>query len=159
MKTKTLTQAAIIAALYVVLTHLANAFGLASGAVQVRLSEALTVLPYFTPAAIPGLFLGCLIANLTTGLHVIDVLAGSLVTLFAAYLTYILRRHSPWLAPLPPIVLNALVVPLIIRYVYQVPGAVLYFVGTVAMGEILSAGLLGMLLLYAIKKNPRILGS
>lgn len=157
MRTKTLTHAAIIAALYVVLTHLANFFGLASGVIQIRLSEALTILPYFTPAAIPGLFIGCLIANLTTGLHIIDVLVGSTTTLLAAYLTYRLRSSSPWLSPLPPIVLNALIVPLVIRYVYQVPGALLYFMSTVALGEILSAGLLGMLLLFTIKKNPGIL--
>ena len=64
-----LTQAAMIAAIYVVLTYFISAFGLANGAIQVRISEALTILPIFTPAAIPGLFVGCLLSNILTGMH------------------------------------------------------------------------------------------
>ena len=89
-----LTQAAMIAALYVVLTLAINAFGLASGAIQVRVSEALTILPYFTPAAIPGLFIGCLLSNTITGCALFDIIFGSIATLLVAVGTYLLRRHK-----------------------------------------------------------------
>ena len=82
-----LVQAAMIAALYVVLTFIANELGLASQAVQLRFSEALTVLPYFTPAAIPGLFIGCLLSNVLTGLALPDIVFGSIATLIGAVFT------------------------------------------------------------------------
>ena len=88
-----LTQAAVIAAIYVVLTIFISAFNLASGAIQVRISEALTILPFFTPAAIPGLAIGCLLSNLLTGAAVYDVVFGSLATLLGAVGTYLLRKH------------------------------------------------------------------
>ena len=97
-----LSQAAMIAALYVVLTLLANALGLANYAIQVRFSEALTILPFFTPAAIPGLTIGCLLSNILTGCAPLDILFGTLATLIGALGTYALRRFE-WLAPLPPI--------------------------------------------------------
>ena len=91
-----LAQAAMIAALYIVLTFIANALGLANYAIQVRFSEALTILPYFTPAAIPGLFAGCLLSNILTGCMPLDVIFGSLATLVGAFGTYALRKHK-WL--------------------------------------------------------------
>lgn len=103
-------QAAMIAALYVVLTYAINAFNLASGAIQVRVSEALTILPFFTPAAIPGLVIGCFIANLSTGAVILDVIFGTLATLLGALGTYALRKYK-WLAPLPPIISNTIIVP------------------------------------------------
>ncbi|MCM1124540.1 MAG: QueT transporter family protein, partial [Eubacterium sp.] len=87
-RTLFLAQAAMIAALYIVLTFIANAFGLANHAVQVRFSEALTVLPYFTPAAIPGLYIGCFLSNILTGCALPDILFGSLATLLGALGTY-----------------------------------------------------------------------
>ena len=98
-------QAALIAAIYVVLTYFISAFNLASGAIQVRISEALTVLPYFTPAAIPGLAIGCFLSNLLTGCLPMDVLFGSLATLIGAIGSYLLRKNK-WLVPIPPIVSN-----------------------------------------------------
>ena len=83
-----MVQAALIAAMYVVLTWVANLLGLANGAIQVRFSEALTILPFFTPAAIPGLFVGCIISNTITGAAVWDILFGSLATLIGAFFTY-----------------------------------------------------------------------
>ena len=118
-----LTQAAMIAALYVVLTLLAAAFGLSSGVIQVRFSEALTVLAFFTPAAIPGLFIGCILANWLTGALLWDIVFGSLATLVAAVFTYLLRKNK-WLAPIPPIVSNTVVVPLILKYVYELEGTI-----------------------------------
>lgn len=150
-KTLFITQAAIIAALYVVLTMLANALGLANYAIQLRFSEALTILPFFIPAAIPGLFLGCLISNLLTGAIVWDVIFGSLATLLGAVGTYLLRKNK-WLAPLPPIVANTIIVPFVLYYAYQIPGSVPYFMLTVGLGEVLSCGVLGMLLLFVLQK-------
>ena len=105
-KTKFIAHTAIIAALYAVLTLVLAPFSY--GTVQVRVSELLTLLPALTPAAIPGVFVGCLIANIYTG-SVIDIIFGSLTTLAAAYCTYKLRGKK-WLMPIPPILLNALVV-------------------------------------------------
>lgn len=145
-----LVQAAMIAALYVVLTFLANAFGLANYAVQIRFSEALTILPYFTPAAIPGLFIGCLLSNILTGCALPDIIFGSLATLIGAVLTYRLRSHK-WLAPIPPIAANMIVVPLVLLYAYGVRPLWFSFV-TVTAGEIISCGVLGMLLLFTLEK-------
>ncbi|MBO5242318.1 MAG: QueT transporter family protein [Lachnospiraceae bacterium] len=146
-----LTQAAMIAALYVVLTFLSNAFGLASGAIQIRISEALTLLPYFTPAAVPGLFVGCLLSNVLTGCALFDVLFGSLATLLGAIGTRILRK-SKWLAPIPPIVSNMVIVPLVLTYVYELPGGIPYLMLTVGIGEIISCGVLGLSLLSVLSK-------
>ena len=151
-KTIKLVQAAVIAALYVVLTMLANALGLANYAIQVRFSEALTILPFFTPAAVPGLFVGCLLSNIITGCAPWDVVFGSLATLVGALGTWALRKHK-WLAPLPPIVANIIVVPLVLSYVYKLEGSWIYFAITVGIGEIISCGLLGMTLLFALDKR------
>ena len=150
-----ITQAAMIAAIYVVLTVFISAFNLASGAIQVRISEALTILPVFTPAAIPGLFLGCLISNLVTGCMPLDVVFGSLATLIGACGTYALRKHK-WLAPLPPIVANTIIVPFVLRYVYLAEGTIPFFMLTVGIGEVISCYLLGSILhrvLYRYKEH------
>lgn len=145
-----LTQAAAIAALYVVLTFIASAFGLSSGVIQVRFSEALTVLPYFTPAAVPGLFIGCLLANLLTGAALPDIIFGSLATLIGAVLTKKLRKYQ-WLAPVPPILANVLIIPFVLLFAYGIKPLWFSFV-TVAIGEIISCGILGMLLLFTLRK-------
>ena len=148
----TLTRAASIAALYVVLTYIANALGLASGSIQVRFSEALTILPFFTPAAIPGLFVGCLLSNILTGCALPDIIFGSIATLLGALGTYFLRKKSPWLAPISPIAANTIIVPFVLLYAYGVQPLWLSFI-TVGIGEIISCGVLGMLLLFALKKR------
>ena len=146
----TMVQAAMIAALYVVLTFIANAFGLANYAIQLRFSEALTILPYFTPAAIPGLFVGCLISNILTGCALPDIIFGSLATLIGAIFTYKLRSHK-WLAPIPPIIANMIIVPFVLLYAYGIRPLWFSFL-TVTAGEILSCGVLGMLLLFTLEK-------
>lgn len=155
-----LVQAAIIAAIYVVLTYFISAFNLASGAIQVRISEALCILPFFTPAAVPGLFLGCLLSNLITGCVIWDVVFGSLATLLGALGTWLLtgsagrnkpaRKKIKWLAPLPPILANTLIVPFVLCYAYRFPGSVPYFMLTVGIGEIISCGILGLILLNVL---------
>ncbi len=146
-----LSQAAMIAALYVVLTLLANALGLANYAIQVRFSEALTILPFFTPAAIPGLTIGCLLSNILTGCAPLDILFGTLATLMGALGTYALRRFE-WLAPLPPILANTIIVPWVLRFAYDIPDAIPYLMATVGAGELISCGLIGMLLLRSLKQ-------
>jgi len=153
-KTQFLTQAAIIAALYVVLTIIANIFGLANYVIQVRFSEALTILPFFTPAAIPGLFIGCLLSNLLTGCLPLDIIFGSLATLLGALGTYALRKQK-WLVPIPPIAANVLIVPFILAYVYQFEGSIPYFMITVGIGEVISCGILGMILLNTLLKYEK----
>ncbi len=150
-----LTQGAMIAALYVVLTFIANLAGLASGVIQVRLSEALTILPVFTAAAVPGLAVGCVLANLLTGCAIWDVVFGSLATLIGAVGTRLLCKKSPVLAVLPPILSNIIIVPLVLQRVYGVEDAYWYLAMTVGAGEIISCGVLG-LLLYRSLKNTKI---
>ena len=151
-----ITQASMIAALYVVLTLLANALGLANYAIQIRFSEALTILPFFTPAAIPGLTIGCLLSNLLTGCMPLDIVFGSLATLLGAIGTYALRRFL-WAAPIPPILANTLIVPFILAYVYQFDGSIPYFMLTVGIGELLSCGVLGMVLLGILMKYRNVI--
>lgn len=149
-KSKQLVEAAMIAALYVVLTFIANGLGLASSAIQVRFSEALTILPFFTPAAVPGLFIGCILSNVLTGCALPDIIFGSLATLIGAIFTRKLRRFK-WLAPVPPIVANAVIVPLVLFYAYGIRPLWFSFV-TVTIGEIISCGVLGILLLFSLQK-------
>lgn len=151
-----ITQAAVIAAIYVVLTLAVNAFDLANGAIQVRISEALTVLPFFTPAAIPGLFVGCLLSNFLTGAPIWDVIFGSLATLLGAVGTYMLRRQK-WLAPVPPVIANILIIPPVLHFAYGLPGGIPFFMLTVGLGEIISCGILGMLLLFLLQKYRHII--
>lgn len=147
-------QGAMIAALYVALTYLSNLAGLASGAVQLRLSEALTILPVFTAAGIPGLFLGCILANTLTGCALWDVVFGSLATLLGAVGTRLLRRYRI-LPLLPPILANTLIVPFVLAYVYHAEGTIPLFMLTVGAGEILSCGVLGWLLRAGLDKYGR----
>ena len=156
-KSLKLANAGMIAALYVVLTYVANLAGLASGAIQVRLSEALTILPVFTAAAIPGLTAGCVLANLLTGLAAWDVVFGSLATLIGAVGTRLLK-NKPVLAWIPPVVSNVVIVPVILLKVYGVPDAWWFLVLTVGAGEIISCGVLGLLLWKSLKNIPQIRG-
>ena len=149
-------QAALIAAIYVVLTYFISAFDLASGAIQVRISEALTILPFFTPAAIPGLTSGCFLANLLTGSLPMDVLFGSLATLIGAVGSYCLRKYK-WLVPLPPIVANTLIVPYVLAYVYGAEGTITFFMLTVGIGEVISCYVLGGILLNTLLPYRNIL--
>ncbi len=147
-------QGGVIAALYVILTLISNAFGLANGAVQVRISEALTILPAFTPAAIPGLFVGCILSNTFTGAILPDVIFGSITTLIAAFATRTLRNTNRFLLPVPPILANTIVVPLVLKYAYHIDGALVYLMFTVFAGEFISCGILGMLI-YPVLKRVR----
>jgi uncharacterized membrane protein len=153
-----IVQAAAIAAIYVVLTIFISAFNLASGAIQVRISEALTILPYFTPAAIPGVTIGCLLANLLTGASIFDIVFGSLATLLGAIGTYLLRKHK-FLCTIPPVISNMLIIPWVLRYAYgltmTIGGtdvSIPFYMLTVGAGEVICCCVLGTILLNALAK-------
>jgi len=144
-------QAALIAAVYVALTVVFAPISF--GEIQVRISEALTILPIFTPAAVPGLFIGCLIGNFLGGAVVPDIIMGSIATLLGALGTRFLRDRSPFVAIIPPIIANALIVPFVLRYAYQVDLPIPLMMLTVGAGEVLSCGVLGLLLYYAVEPH------
>ncbi len=161
MKTKYITQAAAIAALYVVLTMLANALGLASNAIQVRFSEALTILPFFTNAAVPGLFVGCLLSNILCGGVIWDIIFGSVATLLGALGTYAIRKKLPDLcAAIPPIIANTLIIPFVLVYAYGPEGGITdgipFLMLTVGAGEVISCGILGTALLKLLKPHRNV---
>lgn len=144
------TEAAVIAAIYTVLVMVFNYSSF--GPIQFRIAEALTILPFFTPAAIPGVTLGCFLsAILVPGTHVLDMIFGPLATLIAAILSYKLRRYK-FLVPIPPIVVNALVIPWILKFAYGEAQSVPFMMLSVGLGELAAAGVLGMMLLFALER-------
>lgn len=149
-----IVQAAAIAAIYVVLTVVFAAFSF--GEVQVRLAEALTILPFFTPAAIPGLFAGCIIGNLLGGAIPLDILCGSIATLIGALGSYTLRKHK-FLVPIPPIAANTVIVPYVLYYGYGVNLPIPFMMLTVGVGEVISCGVIGILVLLALEKYEKVI--
>lgn len=154
-----LTQSAVIAALYIVFTMVSAAFGLSSGVIQVRISEAMCILPAFTPAAIPGLTIGCFIANLLSGGVILDAVFGGLATLLGAVGAYLLGRvlHKNNLVKgvvlsLPNLVANTLIVPWVLYLVYQAEGTVPYFMLTVGAGELIAGTILGAALFIPLAR-------
>ena len=155
MKTRRLTQSAAIAALYVALTLIFEPISF--GAIQIRIAEMLAVLPMFTPSAVPGLFIGCLLANLLGGAIVWDVVFGSLATLIGAALGYVLRANR-WLVPIPAVVSNTVIVPLVLRYGYGIEMPLGLLALYIALGEIVGCYGLGELFGTVLMKNRRIFG-
>lgn len=153
-----ITRGAIVAAMYVALTYLASVLGLSSGVIQFRISEALCVLPIFMPEAIPGLAIGCLLSNALTGCVFWDVVFGTVATLIGAVGAYLLRKLPTrliWLATLPTVLANAIIVPFVLMYAYGIEGGYFYFMLTVGIGEVVCATIGGTLLYFAMK-NARI---
>lgn len=142
-----ITEAAIIAAMYAALTIFLAP--ISSGQIQIRFAEALTILPFFTSAAIPGLFVGCLIANIFVGEGVYDIILGPLVTLLAAIITW--KMPSKYLAPLPPIIINAVYVGILLYYIANLP--IIATIVLVAIGETIACYVLGYSLLLLLKKH------
>lgn len=151
--TKFLIQSAVIAAIYTVLTLVLAPFSY--GVMQIRVSEALTVLPFFTPAAVPGLFVGCLLANLIGPYGLADIVGGSLTTLIAAYFSYRLRS-KPRLVPLPPVIANGLIMGSMLHYVFGVPVALWVCILSVAFGELIACYAIGLPLLKYLSRYPNI---
>lgn len=155
--THQLATAGVIAALYAVLAYFASIFGIAYGPIQCRFSEALCVLPFLFPAATPGLFVGCLVANLLSPYGALDIIFGSLATLLAAVWTQ--HTHHKWLAPLPPVLCNAVIVGAVISsqqtgFTGAFAGAFVYNAVTVGVGEAIACYVLGGVLLTVLPKVP-----
>ena len=148
-KVQFITQGAVIAAIYVVLVLIFDTFSF--GPIQFRIAEVLTIMPYFTPAAIPGLFVGCLIANIIGGGLIWDIVFGSIATLIGAIGSYLVRKNK-WLVPLPPIIANMVIVPFVLKYAYGSEGIFAMFFVTIGASEFIVCGIIGMLLLFAL--NP-----
>lgn len=150
---KKIAHTGVIAALYIILTY--SIQFLASGPIQIRFSEALCILCVFTPAAIPGLTIGCLLSNILMGSALYDIVFGTLATLIGAFGTRLLKKH-PYIAPLPTILSNTLIIPFILKYVYGAEELFPILVVSIFVGEFLSAGVLGILLYQLLKKYPRL---
>ena len=155
--THQLATAGVMAALYAVLAYFASIFGIAYGPIQCRFSEALCVLPFLFPAATPGLFVGCLVANLLSPYGALDIIFGSLATLLAAVWTQ--HTHHKWLAPLPPVLCNAVIVGAVISFQQTgftgaFAGAFVYNAVTVGVGEAIACYVLGGVLLTVLPKVP-----
>lgn len=152
MSPKYLVRAGLIAALYALLT--VALAPISSGLIQCRVSEALSVLPYFTPAAVPRLFVGCALANLLTGAPLYDVVFGSLATLLAAAATLLLKRRGmkKWLMPLPSVLVNAVIIGTLLVKVYGVPVSLPLAMLYVGLGQALACYGLGLPLLYALER-------
>lgn len=144
-----LTYAAVIAAIYVVLTTVFAP--LSFGPIQFRISEALCILPFFTPAAVPGVFVGCLLSNLLCGAAPLDVVFGSLATLIGAVGSCMLRDKK-WLVCVPPILSNTIIIPWVLRYAYGSTDLIPFAMVTVGIGEILAIGVLGNILLVTLER-------
>ena len=156
--TRSLVRAGLIAAIYVVLTLIFQPISF--GAIQFRVAEALTLLPILTSDAVPGLFVGCVIANLLGGGVWFDVVLGSIATLLAALCTRKFRARPP-VAAIFPTIFNGLIVGPVVYFAYvRAPGdpvsvgTLLFNMATVAFGELVVCYVLGLLLLYALKRLP-----
>ena len=149
-----LAEAGMTAALYAVLSIVSGLFGLASGAIQIRISEALCILPCFTVSAVPGLFIGCLVCGIVSGAALWDVVFGSLATLIGAVGTRLLRKRRI-LSSLPPIVANTLMIPPLLKYVYGIDAGDAFLTLSVFAGEFISAGILGQVLYSALAKRKK----
>ncbi|AGB19904.1 QueT transporter family protein [Thermoanaerobacterium thermosaccharolyticum] len=155
-KTKKIVYGALIAALYAVMT-IALA-PISYGQIQVRVAEALTVLPFFSSYSILGLFVGCIIANMVGGNGVFDIVFGSLATFISAVITYYIGKsnlkYKRYLAPLPPVVINAVIIGIELNVVFKLPlVASMLWVG---LGEMVACYVLGLPLLLYIDKNEKI---
>ena len=147
-----ITEASAIAALYTVITIAIGPLG--SAAIQCRIPEAMCILAIFTPAAIPGMTIGCLISNIVTGCLWQDVLFGTLATLIGVIGARMLR-HIWWLTPLPTVISNTLIVPFVLAYAYHAEDGIPFLMLTVGIGEVISAYVLGIALYFALRKNAR----
>ena len=150
--TRFIAQAGIIAAIYVALVLLFAPISF--NVIQFRIAEALAILPYFTPAGIPGVTIGCLIGNLIGMGEPLDITFGTLATLIGAFGSYALRRNK-WLVPIPPILSNTIIIPWVLRFAYGVPDAIPYLMLTVGIGEVLAIYVLGMILLLTLERLPK----
>ena len=152
--TRNMTRGALIAALYVGLCYISTIFGLSSGAIQFRIAEVLCVLPIFMPEAIPGLFIGCILSNIISGCVLWDIICGSIATLIGAIGAYMLRgmpEKWKWVATLPTLLANAIIVPFVLMYAYGVEAGFFALALSVGIGELVCAVIGGSILYYSVK--------
>ncbi|MBP2071252.1 QueT transporter family protein [Thermoanaerobacterium butyriciformans] len=155
-RTKKIVYGALIAAVYAVVT--VALAPISYGQIQVRVAEALTIMPFFSSYSIFGLFVGCIIANMIGGNGIFDVVFGSLATLISAVITYYIGksnlRYKRYLAPLPPVIINAVIIGIELNVVFNLPlVASMLWVG---LGEMIACYVLGLPLLLYIDKNEKI---
>lgn len=146
----TMVQAALIAAVYAILTLIFAP--ISYGPVQFRISEALTILPYFTSAAIPGVTVGCLISNILIGSPLPDIVFGTLATLIGAVFSRMLKKYK-YLVCVPPVLSNSLIIPWVLKFAYGAEDMVPFMMLTVGIGEVLAVGVLGNILLLALERS------
>lgn len=164
-RVKFICVAALIAAMYVALTYLSMALGLDKYAIQIRFSESLIILAFITPAAIPGLYIGCLLANILTGCAPLDIAIGPIATLIGALGAYMLGRMgnkkvTRWLCTIPNILANTVIVPIVVYACYTQPSEqtiaiIPFYALTVAIGEIISSGIFGTVILLFGERSMR----
>ena len=150
--TKFITEGAAIAAIYVVLTWISNIFGLARGAIQFPLSESLYAVAIFSPPAVLGVFVGCILSNILFGFGLYDIIFGSIATLIGAFFTYKLRKR-PYLALIPPILSNTIIIPFVLRFTGASNDALWILAGTIFIGEFVTCGILGAILYQTLEKT------
>jgi len=148
-RTEFIMYSALIAAIYVVLCVMFQP--ISYGAIQVRVAEALTILPYFTPAGIPGVTIGCLLSNILSGANILDIVFGTIATLIGACGSYALRKYK-YLVPLPPIIANTIIVPWVLKFAYGEALPIPFMMLTVGVGEVLAAGVIGMIFLLVLER-------
>ncbi|MBR6651270.1 MAG: QueT transporter family protein [Clostridia bacterium] len=163
-RTMFVVEAGVIAAVYVVLTMISAMFGLSSGVIQVRISEAISFLPFVTPAAIPGLTIGCLISNAMAGGVPLDIIFGSVATLLGSICAWLMgklfkkrKTLGMILATIPNVISNALIVPWVLKIAYGAQDAVWFMMVTVGIGEIIASVILGIVVIFALKDKLKFL--
>lgn len=145
-----MTEAAMIAALYAVLCIIFKPISFS--VIQIRIAEMFTVLPYFTFSAVPGVTLGCLLGNILTGADILDIVWGTVATLIGAIGSYLLKKHR-LLVPLPPIISNTVIIPLVLKYTYGEAQPLPFLMLTVGIGEFASCALLGLALIFVLNRH------
>ena len=153
-KIRRLVQASLIAAVYTALCMILHPISFGFGGVELRVSEALSLLPMMTPAAVPGLFVGCLLSNLLGGATMLDVVFGSLTTLAAAVLTR-KWRSRPLLAALPPVLMNAVVIGALLRYAYGVAMPLGLCLASIGRGQAAACYAIGLPLMKLFRRMPK----
>ena len=163
-RTMFVVEAGVIAAVYVVLTMISAMFGLSSGVIQVRISEAMSFLPFVTPAAIPGLTIGCFISNAMAGGVPLDIIFGSVATLLGSICAWLMgklfkkrKTLGMILATIPNVISNALIVPWVLKIAYGAQDAVWFMMVTVGIGEIIASVILGIVVIFALKDKLKFL--
>lgn len=148
-----LVQASLIAAIYTALCLILHPISFGFGGIELRVSEALTLMPVLMPAAIPGLFIGCLLANLLGGATLLDVIFGSLTTLAAAMLTR-KCRNKPVLAAFWPVILNAVVIGSLLRYAYGVAMPLWLCMLSIGAGQAVACYGIGLPVMRMMERLP-----